>query len=152
LVLVGNPPYQKELRRKGASSKRISFPEPIPFEEIIPAIGQYDIGFFYCEPITFNLENCLPNKFFEYIQARLMIAIGPSLDMAKLVKQYECGVVAEEFSLQSMAKTLNALSASDIDRAKHQSHKAAKELCFEKEQEKLVALLNRLLEESNLFC
>nr|HPJ26780.1 hypothetical protein [Synergistaceae bacterium] len=50
LILVGNPPYQKELRRKAVLSKRIFFPEPVPFTEIIPAIGQYDIGFFYCEP------------------------------------------------------------------------------------------------------
>ena len=101
LILTGNPRYQQELRCKAASMKRVSFPAPVAFEEIIPTIGKYDIGFFYCEPATFNLGNCLPNKFFEFLQARLMIAIGPSPDMAELVNKYGCCVVSEKFSVQS---------------------------------------------------
>jgi len=145
LILVGNPRYQQELRRKAAGMKRINFVEPVVFEEIIPTIAKYDIGFFYCEPVTFNLANCLPNKFFEYIQARLMIAIGPSPDMAEIVHEYKCGIVAEEFSVHSMAKALNALTADDIDEYKRNSDKAARELCFEKESGKLVSILKKLV-------
>lgn len=145
LILTGNPRYQQELRRKAASMERVGFPAPVPFEEIIPTIGKYDIGFFYCEPSTFNLQNCLPNKFFEFLQARLMIAIGPSPDMAELVNEYRCGVVAEEFSVQSMAKALNSLSAAKIDEYKQGSDKAARELCFEKERDKMISILNKLL-------
>lgn len=145
LILVGNPRYQQELRRKAAGMKRINFVEPVVFEEIIPTIAKYDIGFFYYEPVTFNLANCLPNKFFEYIQARLMIAIGPSPDMAEIVHEYQCGIVAEEFSVHSMAKALNALTADDIDEYKRNSDKAACELCFEKESGKLVSILKKLV-------
>lgn len=145
LILVGNPRYRQELRRKAADMKRINFIEPVGFEEIIPTIAKYDIGFFYCEPVTFNLANCLPNKFFEYIQARLMIAIGPSPDMAEIVHEYQCGIVAEEFSVHSMAKAFNALTADDIDEYKRNSDKAARELCFEKESGKLVSILKKLV-------
>jgi len=145
LILTGNPRYQQELRRKAASMERVSFPAPVPFEEIIPTIGKYDIGFFYYEPTGFNIAHCLPNKFFEYIQARLMIAIGPSPDMAELKNEYRCGVVAEEFSIQSMAKALNSLSAAKIDEYKQGSDKAARELCFEKERDKMISILNKLL-------
>jgi len=145
LILTGNPRYQQELRRKAASMKRVGFPAPVPFEEIIPTIGKYDIGFFYYEPTGFNIAHCLPNKFFEYIQTRLMVAIGPSPDMAELVNEYRCGVVAEEFSVQSMAKTLNSLSAAKIDEYKQGSDKAARELCFEKERDKMISILNKLL-------
>lgn len=148
LILVSEPGYQQELRRKAASMERVGFPAPVPFEEIVPTIGKYDIGFFYCEPSTLNLENCLPNKFFEFLQARLMIAIGPSPDMAELVNEYGCGVVAEEFSVQSMAKALNSLSAAKIDEYKKGSDKAARELCFEKEREKMISVLNKLLGEN----
>ncbi len=145
LILTGNLRYQQELQHKAASRSRVSFPEPVPFDEIVQTIGRYDIGFFYCEPTTFNLQNCLPNKFFEFLQARLMIAIGPTPDMAELVNEYGCGVVAEEFSVQSMAKALNSLSAADIDIFKQQSDRATRELSFEKESVKMVAILNRLL-------
>lgn len=145
LVLVGNPRYRQELMRKAAGMARIGFPEPIPSNRIVPTVAEYDIGFFYYEPTGFNIAHCLPNKFFEYIQARLMIAIGPSPDMAELVNQYGCGVVAEEFSVQSMAKALNSLAAEDIDECKRNSDRAARELCFEKESGKMIAILDRLL-------
>jgi glycosyltransferase involved in cell wall biosynthesis len=145
LILVGNPGYQKELRYKASGMSRIAFPPAVPFETIIPTIARYDIGFFYYEPSGFNVAHCLPNKLFEYIQARLMLAIGPCPDMAQLVEQYQCGVVAESFSLEAMAKKLNALSVSDIDAAKQRSDRASKELCFENESERFAEVLEVLL-------
>jgi glycosyltransferase involved in cell wall biosynthesis len=149
LVLVGNDSYKGELIKRAAAYKsRINFLDPVPYEEIIPFLSYYDVGFFYCEPKTFNLKHCLPNKFFEFIQARLMLAIGPSPDMAELINKYKCGIVADEFSVESMANALNSLTKIDIDKAKQHSNIAAKELCFEKESLKLIEIINDLTQTS----
>jgi len=145
--LVGNDGYQSELKKLASSDPRIRFMKPVVFREIIPTIGKYDIGLFYCEPSTFNLKHCLPNKFFEYIQARIMVAIGPSPDMAQLVKKYGCGVVSEAFSVESMAEALNGLSVEDIDRAKQCCDAAAKELCFEEESKIMRGIIQNLIGE-----
>ena len=47
-----------------------------------------------------------------------------------------------------MAKALNSLSATDIDECKQRSDKAARELCFERESEKMIAMLERLLDRN----
>lgn len=146
LILVGNKRYQEELKKVAEGLPKVRFKDPVPFNQIIPTIKDYDIGFFYCEPTTFNLARCLPNKFFEYIQARLMIAIGPSPDMADLVHKYNCGVVAKSFSIEAMADALNALDVEDINEAKKNSAVAAKDLCFEKEQLKLKEILCDLID------
>ena len=145
LILVDNERYQRELKRKAASVDRIVFKKPVPFNSIVSTLSQYDIGFFYYEPTGFNILHCLPNKFFEYIQARLMLAIGPSPDMAQLVEEYKCGVVAESFSVDSMVKALNSLTTADIEHAKKQANLAATELCFEQESKKMKVLLKKLL-------
>ncbi len=145
LMLVGNKSYQRELQSIASDTENVRFRSPVPFEEIILTVSQYDIGFFYSEPKTFNLLHCLPNKFFEYIQARLMIAIGPSPDMAALVKEYGCGVAAEEFTVSSMTAALNALTVEDIDQGKRNADRAAKELCFEKEKERMVKVMAETL-------
>lgn len=145
LILVSDEGYQEKLKKRAANNPRIGFPKPVPFKDIIPTLNKYDIGFFYYEPTGFNIANCLPNKFFEYIQARIMVAIGPTPDMAKLVSQYQCGVVSEEFSVESMAKVLNSLTPEKINKMKNHSDSAAKILCFEKEQKKFEVLLNTLL-------
>ena len=139
--LTGNKNYINRLKYLANSNQRISFKDPIDLNEITVAINKYDIGFFYVEPTTFNLRHCLPNKFFEFIQANLMIAIGPSPDMMRLVNKYNCGIVSNDFNLQSMAKELNQLTKALINEFKINSSIAAKELCFEVESNKLVEIL-----------
>lgn len=145
LYLVGDTSYINELRSKAKGCNRIRFCEPVPFDEIVPMLNQYDIGFFYVEPTTFNLLHCLPNKLFEFIQGRLAIAIGPSPDMAKIVQDYNVGFISSEFTLNSMIERLSTLSIEEIDKAKENSDLASRELCYEREGEKLIKIINQLL-------
>jgi len=64
---------------------------PIPMNEIVTFTNAYDIGLFLSAPTTFNLKYALPNKLFEFVQARLAVAIGPSIEMRKIVEKYDCG-------------------------------------------------------------
>lgn len=141
--LVGSPHYINKLKQQAAGCDRINFMEPMTFENIIPNLYNYDIGFFFNIPKTFNLLHCLPNKFFEYVQAKLVVATGPSPDMASLIKMYEFGLVSSEFSVNSMVSALNNLTADDINKLKENSATAAHDLCFEKEFEKVTKILCR---------
>lgn len=138
LYLTGDATYIAELHKKQSVRTRIL--APVPFIDICRTLNQYDIGLFYVEPTTFNLKHCMPNKLFEFIQARLAVAIGPSPDMAALVSAYACGVIAEEFTVASMASSLAKLDASAIDAMKHHSDAAAAELNFAIEGRKLEAV------------
>ena len=142
--LVGKYCYLSTLKKRADGYPRIRFRDPVPFLEIGNMLSKYDIGIFFSEPITFNLRYCLPNKLFEFIQARLMVAIGPSPDMADLVNHYQCGLVTESFDPVEMAASLNALNENGIMRFKHQSHKAALELRWEEEKKKYFSILEDL--------
>jgi len=96
-------------------------------------------------PSNFNHRHALPNKLFEFIQARLAVAVGPSPDMAELVKAHEIGVVSPNFTPQSFAATLNKLRLEDIDGYKANAHKAAPMLCWERNDEVLACALHELL-------
>lgn len=141
IYLTGSQATIEDLKKQAADCPRISFHEPVKYDAIIPTISNYDIGLFFNIPTTFNLLNALPNKFFEFIQARLMVAIGPSPDMKHFVERYECGVVSKEATVASMVAALRELTPDMVDRAKAQSHLAAQELCFEHESSKLCALI-----------
>ena len=96
LVKTADEEYYKNLESQVSQAKNTRIIPIVPFEEIIPFTSQYDIGFYILQPTNFNGYNALPNKFFEFIQARLAIAIGPSPEMAKLVQQYHLGIISEE--------------------------------------------------------
>ena len=109
------------------------------------AIRNYDMGIFLLPPVNFNYQNTLPNKLFDFIQARLGIAIGPTPEMAEIVRQYDIGVVGDNFTAQSLAKKLNQLTAIQIAGFKNNTAKAAKELNAETNAVKINKLVENVL-------
>ena len=146
LMIIGmDTGYGQALARKVSSNPRIRFRSPVPMREIPQTLNGYDVGIFLLPPSNFNYANALPNKFFEFIQARLAVAIGPSPEMARYVRKYDCGVVTHDFSPRQLACELNALTAQDIDRLKMNAHIAAQDLCFEKSEPVLLDTVKALL-------
>jgi len=145
MLLSANQDYLNHLKKLASGDSRISFVDPVAMLDIPKVSNQYDVGIFLLPPVNFNYTHALPNKFFEFVQARLGIAIGPSPEMARLVERYKLGVVANDFTPQALAKRLNALTTADIVRFKEAANVAALELCFEKNAEVLLDEVQRLL-------
>jgi len=124
--------YIKELKERFATNPRIRIHDPLPQHQIVPTLNRYDLGIFLLPPINFNYANALPNKFFDFIQARLAVAIGPSPEMARILKDYGNGVIADDFDPVTLAQKLNALTPEMVNRMKQQSVLAAQNLCAQK--------------------
>lgn len=144
MLMETNQSYLAELKLLATTNSRIAFIPSVPMEAICNTINAYDMGVYILPPINFNHEYALPNKFFEFIQASLAIAIGPSPEMASLVNKYTLGVVADSFEPAALAKALNKLSADDILKYKQAAFDAAKELNAENEGLYLIAEIKRL--------
>jgi len=141
LYLVGDKQYIKELKQLIFSSSKIRILEPVPYNMIIPMLSKYDVGFYYLEPNGLNTTFNLPNKIFEFIQARLAIFIGPSPDMADIITEFKCGFIANTFEIKDSINLLNNLTLDEINLAKKNSDIAAKILCYENEIKKLDTIL-----------
>jgi len=147
ILLEGTSGYVKQLRRLAARKPNIHFWPPMPMQSISKYLSQYDIGVYLLEPVNFNFLHSLPNKFFEFIQARLAVAIGPSPEMARIVKNHDLGVVAEDFSPRSLAQCLLGLDHKKIEYYKSQSHKVAHLMSAEQNKKVLLGLVQHLVGE-----
>lgn len=127
MLVPSDRAYLSKLERL-ARSRRTRILSPVPFTQLVETTNAYDIGVFLVPPVNFNLQFALPNKFFEFVQARLMVAIGPSPDMASYVREHDLGLVADDFQPRTLARALAVLSADDIARFKQQAHRAAEVL------------------------
>lgn len=125
MVVNRDRKYYQMLQDMVSHRSNVRIIEPVPFHELVPFSSQYDIGLYLTEPGSFNIRHMLPNKFFEFIQSRLAIAIGPSIEMKKFVDKYNLGVVAEDFSPQSLAAKMNELTKEEIAGFKQNSHQLA---------------------------
>jgi len=145
IYLAGTQSYIDALKIYAQSMDAVRICDPVPYDELDTMLSSdYDIGFFYNDPLTFNLRHSLPNKLFEFIQARLAVAIGPSPDMSEIVSEFGCGVIAPSFSVELMAESLNKLTAEDIDVMKQNADKAARVLNYELESLRFLEILNKI--------
>lgn len=136
--------YLKKLANTIKNSN-INFFDPIPPENLITKINEYDIGFYSIFPSNSNHLYCLPNKLFEYIQARLAVLVSPNPEMAKIVKEYDVGLISQDYTPESLAKTLELFNKENIKKFKENSNKAAKIFNYENESKKLLNIINSIL-------
>lgn len=138
--------FIENLKESASKNPRIRILPPVKSHELVQHIMKYDIGVFLLPPINFNYANTLPNKLFDFIQARLGIAIGPTPEMAEIVNQYGNGVVSDDFTAESLARKLNVLTFEDVKRFKNNSGLAAKDLNAENNEAVFQDLIQRLLQ------
>lgn len=147
MLTDANPDYINRLKRLAQKKATIRFVPPVTMRDLSRCLNQYDIGVYILEPSSFNNLHALPNKFFEFIQARLAVGIGPSPEMAKIVKEHDLGVVAQDFSPESLARCLMSLDKEKINYYKLQSHKIARLMSAEQNKKILLNLVHQVLEE-----
>lgn len=147
LLVPGSKDYISQLEEMARPDPRIRFLPPVPMRELVRFSSAYDIGVFLVPPTTFNLRHTLPNKFFEFIQARLAVAVGPSPEMARIVEQNGCGVVAADFTPEAFAAVLTGLDHAQINLMKQNSDRIARQMSAERNREILLEVVAGVLGE-----
>ena len=145
MLTKGHRRYYERLVSMASKTPRCRFLDSVILDRVVETINDYDIGLYFLEPNGFNNRMALPNKFFEFIQARLAVAIWPSPEMAKVVRRFDCGYISEDFSVESMASLLNGVSESAVFEAKKKSHVASESLCAERDKEILLSIIDRMV-------
>lgn len=125
ILIPGDKKYIEQIKERAAHNKRIRFLAPVPMLQIAALCNQYDIGFFPLKPLNLNYYFGLGNKFFEFIQARVAIAVSPLPEMQKYVEKYACGFAAKDFSPEAFAEIVQAQTSEKIWQMKLNAHKAA---------------------------
>jgi hypothetical protein len=147
LMLVGSDTtYLNFLKEKFKNDRRITFVDPVPTHQISKKINQYDVGVYILPPLNFNNINALPNKFFEFIQGRLAVAIGPMPAMAEIVKKFNLGVIADNYTSRALAEEIKKLSREEIYECKRNAERAAMELSEEGNKELMIKEIKKLIQ------
>lgn len=137
--------YLQTLKDVAGGDPRIRFNDPVKPAELPATLNSYDVGIFWIPPTNTNARLSLPNKFFDFVQARLAVAVGPSIEMAELVRKHSLGVVSERFEVSSITQTLSSLDSQKVRSFKAQAHTHSKELSFDNEAKVARGILKRML-------
>lgn len=125
--------YVPSLRERFAGSDRVRVHDPVATDEVVATLHGYDVGVYVLPPISFNFAHALPNKLFDFVQARLGVVVGPSPDMAAVVREHDLGVVTPDFTPAAFASAVDALTVEGVAGMKAAADAAARVLCAERQ-------------------
>lgn len=131
MLVPSEPGYVERLREFAADLPAVSFRDPVPYTALVDTVAEYDLSIVVFPATTFNLEHSLPNKLFEAVQGRVGVIVGPSPDMAELVRSHSLGLVLPDAGADALRDALAALDPEQVDAFKHAADASARELSAE---------------------
>lgn len=149
LYLVANSTdsinYLNGLKEKYKQYKYILFNLPIPINDISATINCFDVGLILIEPSQPNYQFGMPNKLFEFIQARIAVVSTPLVDLKLFIEAQQIGQITEGFTVTKIVETLNNINMSKVNTWKKRVDAVAKEFNAETEMKKLAKEIELLL-------
>jgi glycosyltransferase involved in cell wall biosynthesis len=146
LVLAGKGDIDEKLKQLVISenlAEKVILTGEIPLEELHEYTQMADLGISVEKDVCVNYHYSLPNKLFDYIQSRVPVLVSPFPEVRALVDHYQIGEFIQSHDPVELAKHFDKI-LNDQDKLafyKKNLQKAAKELCWECEEEVLVNIL-----------
>lgn len=101
------------------------------------------------EDMGLNYRYALPNKLFDYIAAHVPVMVSDLPEMRKIVTDYGVGLVVENRVPQKLATQIRSFieNHQNWNQAEQNTRKAALELNWKTEEQKLIATVKQAIEQ-----
>lgn len=133
------------IRRKAAAVAGVTVHAPVPPDTLPRVLNDYDLGVFLYPLKTLSHLYHLPNKFFDFVQARLGLVFSPAPEIDAHIAQYHLGLITADTTADALVAALRELTPEDVAGFKQASDAAARELSSEPDRATQHALVARLL-------
>jgi glycosyltransferase involved in cell wall biosynthesis len=151
LVMLIMPAWKEFAERLREQARRLGIDGRVHFlphrqpNELIAYVSGGDVGLIPRPTESPNTYFSMPNKFMEMVMARLPIAVSNLVEMRTLVERYDIGRVFDVRDPAGIATTLEAMLEPALHKLLRANvMRAAEELCWERESQKLLAVYDRL--------
>lgn len=143
LVIIGTGDIMDQMKSLAMAEgvgEKVIFTGPVAFEDLHGYTMMADIGLSIEKDVSLNYHFCLPNKFLDYIQARVPVLVSPLPEMKVIVEKYEIGEMIESHDPQYLATKFDSLLCQDekLSLFRKNLEKAASDLCWENEEQELM--------------
>jgi len=125
---------------------RVKFLGRIPFSDLHAITLQARLGLTLEENLGKNYYYALPNKLFDYIQARIPVIVSNLPEMRKIIEDHGVGEVLMDRNPEILAALILKVLSDDvkITDLNNNLQQAARLLCWENEKIKVTHLFNKV--------
>lgn len=149
LCIVGDGPALEDIRRYAESDlvvNRIHFHPAVAYDMLHEITCSADVGLCLIEPISLSYEYALPNKFFEYMMARIPSVVSDLTALHDQILQTPVGMLVERsLKPDDICAALDQLRNPSTREAMQQACGAIRDLCYERQAVRAVDVFRSLL-------
>lgn len=150
LVIAGKGDMIPQLKKQAENMPNVKFLGMLKPNDLAEETAKCSIGFSLEEDLGENYHYGLPNKLFDYIRAGVPVVVSELREMAKVVRAHEVGVVIsnDKRAAEEVANVVRRILQSKEEWSRYHENclKASKELNWEKEEQKLLAIYKQAIE------
>lgn len=148
LLIVGNGdviPKLKDYVLKSGLNRKVFFIPRQSQKQLRIYTRSADAGLSLDKDTNINYRFSLPNKIFDYIQAGIPVIASPLPEVKKIVADYDVGMLIESHEPGHLAEIfIQTLAPENISKWSVNLKKAAEELNWGNEKEKLLKLISSI--------
>ncbi len=147
LVIAGKGdaiPGLHEMVKEEGLDEKVFFVPPMHRKSLMQLTSLCSCGLSLDKDSNLNYRYSLPNKLFDYIMAGIPVVVSDLPEPRRIVEQYEVGLVAGCLSPKGLSEKINEVLTAPPGKWKASLEKAAKELNWECEKHKLLAVYQRI--------
>ncbi len=126
------------LARSCGVSHRVRLVDAVAPHDVSAAVADADLALIAIEPTCLSYRYALPNKLFEAVQAGVPVVASRLPDISEVVRRYDLGLQFDPGDPHDLAGAVRGVLARGATTSPGRL-RAAEELCWEREQEQLLA-------------
>ncbi len=130
----------KEMVRDNKLEEKVIFRPRQPYDELFKLTCAADLGLTLDKDTNINYRYSLPNKLFDYIQARIPVLASPLPEIKKIIEEYGIGDFIDGHDPEHIAKKVNEILANQelMEKWKKNVNFAASKLTWKNEEQVLI--------------
>lgn len=146
-ICIGNGDIEQKIKQRVIDlnlEEKVKFiPRMIPIElqKLTPLA---DLGISLEEDLGLNYKYALPNKLFDYVQAKIPVLVSNLPEMKQIVLKYNIGEIVLNRNPKVLANQINNILQNRKELYIKQLEEASKKLIWENESKKLIELIKDL--------
>ena len=143
-VIIGDGDIRHQLEKQAENlnlSEKVVFLGKISGDELYKYTSDADIGLCLLDNRGLSYYFSLPNRIFDYIQARVPVLASDFPEISKIVTHYNTGKLIDNYAPEYLAETISEMLENPID-TQH-FDKISKELCWENEEKILLRIIEK---------